>query len=386
MVLNINKPGLLKLMDSLKKLVVDYCREMQTFTGLKNLEVYNKFNHGSFNIGNVKIKNPIISAPLAGISDNTFRIFASAFGTALNFTEMISSFGVHYNNRATEKLSYITEYERPCAVQIFGCDPEIILEAAQKLEERADIIDINMGCPVPKVLKTKSGGFLLNDKKNVEKIIFKVAGKIKKPLTIKIRLGWDANNINAPDIVKIAENNGAAAVTIHGRTVKQGFNGKADYEIIKTIKENSKIPVIVSGDINSPRKAKQVLDYTGCEAAMIGRSARGKPWIFFNMISCLNNFSIKRNTTEKNDRNRLLPDSNIILDLFNFEPSNEFKKKFSLLYLKFLIEFEGEESAVRQFRKYLVWIFKGVSNISRIKKEFFTIKNCNDLAELLNPI
>jgi tRNA-dihydrouridine synthase B len=406
---SINNINFLKLASLLEKLAEEYRKEFNAFTGcntasLKKLKNSGKSKFGSFKIGNIDVLNPVISAPLAGISDNTFRIFASFFGSALNFTEMISSFGVHYNNRATEGLSYITEFERPCAVQIFGCDPEIMLEAAQRLEERADIIDINMGCPVPKVLKAKSGGFLLTDKKIIEKIITKITPGIKKPLTIKIRLGWDSGSINAPEIVKIAQNCGAAAVTIHGRTVKQGFGGKADYEIIRNIKKAASVPVIVSGDIDTPLKAKQVLEYTGCEAVMIGRAARGKPWIFFNIACSLNiptttapedlkqpffhcaDSNGNYNSINAAGNMQQLIDSEGILSMFNFEPSTEFKKKFALLYLKFLIEFEKEEGAARQFRKYLAWIFKGVSNIGRVKKEFFMVKNYDDVVKLMHII
>ncbi|MBM3699926.1 MAG: hypothetical protein FJW68_03275, partial [Actinobacteria bacterium] len=259
-------------------------------------------------------------------------------------------------------------------------------------------------CPVPKVLKAKSGGFLLTDKKRIEKIISRIAPKIKKPLTIKIRLGWDAGSTNAPEIVEIAQSCGAAAVTIHGRTVKQGFGGEADYEIIKNIKKTASIPIIVSGDIDTPLKAKQVLEYTGCDAVMIGRAARGKPWVFFNIACSLNNATgfapgdlkqtsfnctgSKINYSSIDDAGKMgqLIDNNDILSMFNFEPSREFKKKFALLYLKFLSEFETEQGAAMQFRKYLAWIFKGVPNISRVKKEFFMVKDYDDVKNLMEKI
>ncbi|MBN1298578.1 MAG: tRNA dihydrouridine synthase DusB [Actinobacteria bacterium] len=352
----------------------DHEREKKTFISdqylTESLKDANIFS--GFNIGKLKIAGPLVSAPLAGISDNTFRIFSHAFGAALNFTEMISSFGLHYNNRATEALSNITSGERPCAVQIFGCVPEILLEAAQRLQDKADIIDINMGCPVPKVLKAKSGGFLLTDEGLIKKIISDIASAINKPLTIKIRLGWDKNSINVHRIVKIAENYGASAVTIHGRTVKQGFGGDADYEFIKKIKQKSNIPIIVSGDIDGPLKALQVLKYTGCEALMIGRSARGRQWIFKNILAGLDYF-------------KKIPFPEYVR-AFDYEPSVRFKKRFALMYLSSMIEFEGEARAVKQFRKYLAWIFKGVSNISRIRKDFFTVNDYEDVAKLINDI
>ncbi len=239
-------------------------------------------------IGNLALQNPLITAPLAGISDNTFRIFAKAFGSSLNFTEMISSYGVYYKNKETISLSFVTDYERPCAIQIFGSEPEILAHAAEVLEQSADLIDINMGCPVPKVLKTKSGGYLLTDEDKVKQIIKKVRERIKKPLTIKIRIGWDKNNINALRICKIAQEFGVDAITIHGRTVKQGFSGQANYEVIKDVKKNLNIPVIISGDIDGPLKAIKVLSYTGCDGLMIGRAALGKPWIFYNILFLLN--------------------------------------------------------------------------------------------------
>jgi len=419
------KSHLLNLINDLNGLVAAYNAELHKNTGIarhnksagkdKGAAANYKEAPGSnytgpgflsckgFKIGNLEIDNPVLSAPLAGISDNTFRIFARAFGSALGFTEMISSFGVHYNNRATVLMSNITVHERPCGIQIFGSEPAIMLEAAQKLEDNADIIDINMGCPVPKVLKARSGGFLLTDEKLIGKIISKITPNIKKPLTIKIRLGWDTCSINAARVVKIAEESGAAAVIIHGRTVKQGFGGKADYGIIKNIKKTAVIPVIVSGDIDTPLKAKDVLEYTGCEAVMIGRAARGKQWIFQNMLSGLK-FACSR--AINNDAGSVTRENEIFtgagnnpeyeddypgkcgaaLDYFCFNPTAEFRKKFAILYLKFLMEFEGEQRAVKQFRKHLAWIFKGISNISQTRKNFFEVNTFVDVEKLLSAI
>jgi tRNA-dihydrouridine synthase B len=327
-----------------------------------------------FKIGGLVIKNPVISAPLAGISDSAYRIFASAFGSALNFTEMISSYGLHYKHTESLLLARITEQERPCAVQLFGCDPAILSEAAEIVEQYGDTVDINMGCPVPKVLKAKSGGFLLTDEESIAKIISTLTGRIKKPLTVKVRLGWDKNSINIENVAKIAEACGASAITIHGRTVKQGFSGEADYSFIKIVKNIVKIPVIASGDIDSPARAKQVLEETGCDGVMVGRAAKGNHWIFFDILAALG--------IEDSGGGSGLA---ITADRY-FKPSIGFKQRFAKLYIKILINFKGEEKAVREFRKHLAWIFKGVHKISRVKNDFFSVSTYEDTLKVINSI
>jgi len=379
------------LIEELEKLVCDYGTEYSgslkylntpgtnfTNNSLDNSGVLSQYmltgGGCSFKIGDVAIKNPVVSAPLAGISDNTYRIFAHYFGSALTYSEMISSYGIHFNHPASLELAHVTDFERPVALQIFGSEPDILLDAAQEIEDIADIVDINMGCPVPKVLKSKSGGFLLQDEDKVEQIILKIAGGIKKPLTVKLRTGWDNNNVNIFNIARIAQSGGAAAISIHGRTVKQGFNGEVNYEIIKKVKKLVKIPVIVSGDIDSPVKAKQALDYTGCDAVMIGRASKGTPWIFFNILMSLKD----RVTVSGNDRVTSFYD--------NFSPDIDFKKKFAELYLKFLISFSDEEKAVKEFRKYLSWIFKGTRGINRFKHKFFAIESFEDVSNIMDSL
>ncbi|HEY4695948.1 MAG TPA: tRNA dihydrouridine synthase DusB [Candidatus Hydromicrobium sp.] len=321
----------------------------------------------SFKIGNVKIKNPLISAPLAGISDNTFRIFARFFGSALNCTEMITSYGIIYRHKKSLTLADITAYERPCAVQIFGPEPEIIAEAAVQVEDRADIIDINMGCPVHKVLKAKSGGYLIQDEEKVKKIISRLSSVLKKPLTVKTRIGWDTGSINILNIAKIVEDSGANAISIHGRTVKQGFSGVVNYELIKKVKEKVKIPVIVSGDIDSPRKAAEILDYTGCDGIMIGRAVRGRLWLLVNILIFL------------------LGDSEKLNDPV-FDPDVDWKKEFSKLYLKFMVYFKDENKVLKEFRKHLCWIFKGIKGISKVRDGFFKIDSLEDAIEFIDNI
>ena len=317
----------------------------------------------SFRVGDLLVKNPVISAPLAGISDNTYRIFAKAFGSALNYTEMISSYGLFYDHRESQALSIVSDFEKPCGIQIFGSEPEILLEAAIRIEGNADFIDINMGCPVPKVIKTKSGGYLLKDESRIARIIAEITSRVKKPVTIKIRLGWDKNSINAPNVAKIAESNGVSAVAVHGRTVRQGFCGDVDYETIKKVKKGVDIPVMVSGDIVSFKKASEVLELTGCDAVMIGRASRGTPWLFFNIVAgfagvCLNGFC----------------------------PSLQFRKDLAQLYLSFMVYFKGEEKAVREFRKFIAWIFRGIKGIRRTRQDFFSIMTLDDAFEQISRI
>lgn len=325
----------------------------------------------SFKIRDVSIKNPVVSAPLAGISDNTYRIFAGFFGAALTFTEMVTSYGIYYGHKKSLSLSSITDYERPCALQIFGSEPEIMAVAASKVEDRVDIIDINMGCPVPKILKARSGGYLLQDESRIEKIIKKLSSAINKPLTVKTRIGWDRDNINILNVAKIAEGSGADAISIHGRTVKQGFSGNVDYEIIKKVKEKVKIPVIAGGDIDSPKRAKQILSYTGCDAIMVGRAVKGRPWLLMNIFMYLCKYPEQKKEYAA---------------AVSLEPDLGWKKEFSKLYLKFLVYFKGEDRGVREFRKHLSWIFKGSTGISKFKNEFFKIESFNGVINSIDRI
>ena len=367
------------IINKLKKLVRDYLVEyiksypssnlQEKQLGLSNSKEINIIDYKTsdylFKIGNVEIKNPIISAPLAGISDNTYRIFAMFFGSALTFTEMIASYGIYYRHKKSLALTDITEFERPCVLQIFGSNPEIMAEAAKRVEDKADIIDINMGCPVPKILRSGSGGFLLKDQKKVEKIILKVVEAVKKPVSVKVRIGWNRDNINIIDIAKIIQGCGASAIFIHGRTVKQGFSGEVDYRVVREVKDTASIPVIVSGDIDSPQKALEVLKFTGCDGAMIGRAARGSMWLFLNIFLSIANIG------------GLFENSNGIPGKIDFTPR---------LYLKFLIYFKGEYKATREFRKHLVWIFKGVKGISKERKYFFRIETFKDTIDIIDSI
>jgi len=363
--------------NDLKKLVSEYIGQYCNTKGIKSGQVAELLNKKTsspigkyrFKIGQLEIANPVISAPLAGISDNTYRIFARSFGCGLTFSEMVTSYGIHFDHKKSCKLTEISDYERPCALQVFGCEPDIMAEAAKKIEVQADIIDVNMGCPVPKILKAKSGGYLMQDERRVGKIVSKMAGVLNKPLTVKTRLGWNKENINIMRIAQIAENSGASAITIHGRTVKQGFSGKTDYEIISMVKRKVNIPVIISGDIGTPQEAQRVLEMTGCDGVMIGRASKGTLWLFLNILVHLEASGADGQ-----------------VNFMDFNPGYEWKKDFAKLYLQFLIAFKGEYKAIREFRKHLSWIFKGVRHITKARKKFFLIESIEDALEIVDNI
>ena len=375
------KDYLKPLINDLNKLVSDYIKQYCDEKGIQSRKMSGLLDrknnslirdHG-FQIGQLEIANPVISAPLAGISDTTYRIFARAFGCGLTFSEMVTSYGIHFNHKKSCKLTEITDYERPCALQVFGSEPDIMADAAMKIEAQADIVDVNMGCPVPKILKAKSGGYLMQDEKKVEDIVSKMAKVLKKPLTVKTRIGWNTDNINIIRIAQIAENSGASAITIHGRTVKQGFSGKADYETISSVKEKVDIPVIVSGDIGSPGEAQRVLEITGCDGVMIGRASKGTLWLFLDILIHLMEAKEYKQDTAINAE-------------LCFQPTDNWKKDFARLYLRFLVEFKGEYKAIREFRKHLSWIFKGVRDITKVRKRFFLIESIDDALEIVDGI
>lgn len=376
------KDFLKPLIDDLRKLVSDYISQYCDAKGIQPGQISGLFDekndspirdHG-LQIGQLEIANPVISAPLAGISDSTYRIFARSFGCGLTFSEMVTSYGIHFNHKKSCMLTEITDHERPCALQLFGSEPDIMAEAAKKVEEQADIIDINMGCPVPKILKAKSGGYLMQDESRVEDIVLKMAKVLKKPLTVKTRIGWDRDNINVIRIAQIAENSGASAITIHGRTVRQGFSGEADYETISRVKKKVGIPVIVSGDIGSSGEAQRVLEITGCDGVMIGRASKGTLWLFLDILMHL--------MMAEDYKQDAVDDA---VELY-FQPTDNWKKDFARLYLRFLVAFKGEYRAIREFRKHLSWIFKGVRDITKARKRFFLIESIDNALEIIDSI
>lgn len=311
-------------------------------------------------IGNIDINNPFVLGPMAGITDSAYRKICKSFGCELVFSEMISAKGLYYNDRKTEQLLKIREEERPIAFQIFGSEPNIMAHAAEQLAHRDnEILDINMGCPAPKIVKNGDGSALLKQPKLVKEIVQAVVKVAKKPVSVKIRTGWDENNINAIEIAKTIEDSGASLITVHGRTREQYYSGHANWELIRQVKECVQIPVIGSGDVFNSSDAIRMLQKTNCDGVMIARGAKGKPWIFKEALSTLHNQPNKELTLE--------------------EKINTIKK-----HVQLLIEDKGEYIAVREMRKHLGWYFKGLSHVAEIRRKVNEIENEEQILQMLN--
>lgn len=311
-------------------------------------------------IGNVKIKNNIFLAPMAGITDLAFRQLCKRQDCGLTYTEMVSAKGLYYKNENTEELLALSEEEKPAAAQIFGSDPQILADIAKGVEARgAAIIDINMGCPTPKIVKNGDGSALMKRPELVREIVRNVAKAIQVPLTIKIRKGWDDTSVNAVQIAAIAEEEGAAAVTVHGRTREQFYSGTADWSIIKEVKRALKVPVIGNGDIFLPQDAKRMLEETGCDAVMIGRGAQGNPWIF-------------KRTAVYLESGELLP-----------EPDAAERIETIIRHMNMVIGYKGEETGVKEMRKHAAWYLKGLPGCTKIKSDIFKMTDAAAIEALL---
>ncbi len=311
-------------------------------------------------IGNVVMDNPLVLAPMAGVTDLPFRLLCKEQGAGLICMEMVSAKAIYYKNKNTESLLEIDPREKPVSLQLFGSDPEIMAQMAHQIEDRPfDILDINMGCPVPKVVNNGEGSALLKDPALVRKIVTAVVQAIDKPVTVKIRRGFDDDHINAVEIAKIIEDCGAAAVAVHGRTREQYYSGKADWDIIRQVKEAVQIPVIGNGDVTSPETAVALMEQTRCDGVMIGRAVRGNPWLFSEILYYMETGQHKA------------------------RPTIEEVKAMILKHARMQVEVKGEYTALREMRKHLAWYTAGFPHSARLRARTNEISTMEELVALL---
>lgn len=314
-------------------------------------------------IGNVTLKNNIILAPMAGVTDLPFRLLCSEQGAGLAGMEMVSAKAILYGNKNTEGLLAIHPEEGPVSLQLFGSDPKIVSEMAKRMEERPfAVLDINMGCPVPKIVNNGEGSALMREPKLAGEIIAATVKAINKPVTVKIRKGFDADHVNAVELAKIAEDAGAAAVAVHGRTREQFYSGEADWEIIARVKEAVSISVIGNGDVTDGETAAGLLRKTGCDGVMIGRAARGNPWLFGQIAAYL-------------EDGRKLP-----------APTTEEKKKMILRHAALQLEIKGEYTGVREMRKHLSWYTAGMPNSARLRQSVNLAERFEEIESLVESM
>lgn len=314
-------------------------------------------------IGNVELQNSYILGPMAGVTDLPFRLLCREQGAGLVCMEMVSAKGILYNNKNTESLLEIHPKEMPASLQLFGSDPKIVSEMSKRIEERPfAVLDINMGCPVPKIVRNGEGSALMKNPKLVFELVSAVVKAIEKPVTVKIRKGFDEDHVNAVEIAKIIEEAGAQAVAVHGRTREQYYSGKADWNIIRQVKEAVSIPVIGNGDVTSGESAIKMLEETGCDGVMIARGAQGNPWIFAELLAY--------------EENGTLPP----------RPRKEEIVKTMLRHASLQLEYKGEYLGIREMRKHVAWYVKGLHGAAKLRETINKVQTYEELENILTSL
>lgn len=313
-------------------------------------------------IGNVELKNNIVLAPMAGVTDLPFRLLCTRFGAGMTSMEMVSAKAIYYNNKNTESLLEIHPEEDVVSLQLFGNDPKIMSEMAKRIEDRPfSFLDINMGCPVPKVVNNHEGSYLMKEPEKVYEIVRSISEAISKPVTVKMRKGFDEDHVNAPEIAKACEAAGAAAVAVHGRTREQFYAGKADWDVIREVKKSVSIPVIGNGDVTDGESAKRMMEQTGCDGVMVGRACEGNPFIFEEINAYLNGIDYKK-------------------------PSKEEVCRTIMEHADLQLKYKGEYVGIREMRKHVSWYIKGFEGACALRKSINEMEKMDELKAVVEAL